>query len=94
MRFSAGWIDLIMKCVTTVTVSYRVKVNGSLMEKFHPSRGSRQGGPLSPYLFLICAEGFLALLNAAEEEGKLQGLPFVRMHRVLPTFCLMMTGCS
>ena len=29
---------------------------------------------MSPYLFLICAEGFSSLMNAAEEEGKLQGV--------------------
>ena len=45
------------------------------MEKFHlPPRGLRQGDPLYQYLFLTCVEGFLALVNAAEEEGKLQGI--------------------
>jgi hypothetical protein len=29
---------------------------------------------LSPYLFLICAEGFLALLNQAERDGSLRGI--------------------
>jgi hypothetical protein len=32
------------------------------------------GGSTSPYLFLICAEGFLALLNKAESEGRLKGI--------------------
>jgi hypothetical protein len=27
---------------------------------------------MSPYLFLICSEGFLALMKVAEEEGRLQ----------------------
>lgn len=61
-----------MKCISTV--SYRLIVNGCLTEEFHPSRGLRQGDTLSPYLFLICAEGFSALQNAAENEGKLQGV--------------------
>lgn len=61
-----------MNCVSTV--SYKIKINGELTEEIIPSRGLRQGDPLSPYLFLICAEGFTSLLNAAEGEGKMQGL--------------------
>jgi len=61
------WVDLIMNCVTTV--SYRIKINGALSEIFKPERGLRQRDPLSTYLFLICAEGFSALLNHAKEEG-------------------------
>jgi hypothetical protein len=34
----------------------------------------RQGDPLSPYLFLLCAEGFSALLQQAEQEGKIAGV--------------------
>lgn len=72
MGFDERWVQLIMKCVTTVT--YKIKVNGELTEEILPSRGLRQGDPLSPYLFLICAEGFSSLLNHAEQDGSLQGL--------------------
>ena len=34
----------------------------------------RQGDPISPYLFLICAEAFSFLLNAAEERGQIVGV--------------------
>ena len=72
LGFRENWIDLIMKCVSSV--SYRVRVNGNLSDRFTLERGLRQGDPLSPYLFLICAEGFSALLNQAEEEGRIEGV--------------------
>ena len=72
MGFCKQWVDLIMNCVCTI--SYRIKVNGDLSDDFKPERGLRQGDPLSPYLFLICAEGFSALLQRAEEEGKIRGV--------------------
>jgi len=71
LGFRENWTDLIMKCVSSV--SYRVRVNGNLSDRFTLERGLRQGDPLSPYLFLIYAEGFSALLNQAEEEGRIEG---------------------
>nr|AAP53315.2 retrotransposon protein, putative, unclassified [Oryza sativa Japonica Group] len=72
LGFHTDWVNLIMKCVSTVT--YRIRVNGELSESFSPERGLRQGDPLSPYLFLLCAEGFSALLSKTEEEGRLHGI--------------------
>ena len=72
MGFSTKWIRLVMNCVTSV--SYSLMVNGIQSGHFLPSRGLRQGDPLSPYLFLLCAEGFSKLLKCATHEGSIQGV--------------------
>ena len=71
-----GFVDeftqLIMKCVTTVT--YRFRVNGDITDAIVPGKGLQQGDPISPYLFLIYAEGFSTLLHQAKREGKINGI--------------------
>jgi hypothetical protein len=72
LGFDRRWAELVMNCVTTVR--YQVKVNGDATEIIIPERGLRQGDPLSPYLFLICAEGLSAMLHEAERKGSLKGI--------------------
>lgn len=61
LGFSEDWVSLVMKCVNSV--SFQVKVNGELLPSFKPSRGFRQGDPISPYLFLLCGEGLSCMLK-------------------------------
>ncbi|KAA3486800.1 reverse transcriptase [Gossypium australe] len=76
LGFHADWIILIMRCVCSV--SYSVSLNGINSEWFFPSRGLRQGDPLNPYLFLICAEGFSTLIQDAKQKGWMLGAPIGR----------------
>jgi hypothetical protein len=73
LGFAPRWIQLIMNCVKTV--NYAVIVNGIPMGRIYPTRGIRQGDPISPYLFLICAEALSSLLSQAEHTGSLTGVP-------------------
>ena len=61
LGFPGRWCDLVMKCITSV--SFSVRVNGALSQPFTPTRGIRQGDPISPYLFLLCAEGLTSMLK-------------------------------
>lgn len=75
--FSVHWVKKIMRCVTSVRYSFQI--NGQAYGELIPSRGLRQGYPLSPYLFLICAEGFSALLRQAENKQDILGLKIARI---------------
>jgi hypothetical protein len=66
--FANSWISLIMTCISTV--SYSILVNGTPSSPIIPSRGIRQGDPLSPYLFLLCA-----MLHQVKQEKFISGVP-------------------
>ena len=76
MGFSERWISLMMMCISTIT--YSVLINGETKGNIVPSRGLRQGDPISPYLFLLCAEGLSAMLRKEEEQGNIQGISVCR----------------
>lgn len=53
-KFPPKITNLIMSCITTSRIA--ILVNSTKTDYFSPSRGIRQGGPISPYIFILCME--------------------------------------
>ncbi|XP_023906329.1 uncharacterized protein LOC112018051 [Quercus suber] len=66
------WVNLAME--TVHIASYSILINGEAKEFITPSRGIKQGDPLSPYLFLLCTEGLSSLIWRAMENQQLRGV--------------------
>lgn len=56
------------------SVTYTVLINGQAYGKITPERGIRKGDPLSPFLFILCAEALVHVMNKAELEGNITGM--------------------
>eukprot|EP00253_Pinus_taeda_P027771 PITA_27771 len=72
LGFKLDFINWIMGCVTSV--SFAVLINGAASSFFKGQRGLRQGCPLSPFLFLLVAEGLSRLILEAKRTGLIKGL--------------------
>lgn len=72
MNFSPRWIGWVMECVSTV--QFTLLVNGNMTQIFKPSKGLRQGDPLSPYLFLLSANVLSLAILKAEHNKAIQGI--------------------
>ena len=72
LGFHDRWISIVMACVSSIT--YAIRINGQPWGRITPTRGLQQGDPLSPYLFLLCAEGLSAFLHKASQRKDLKGV--------------------
>ena len=64
------WIEVFYKNISSCIIQ-----NGIVSGYFKPGRGCRQGDPISPYLFIICAEilGILIRNNRDIKGIKING---------------------
>jgi hypothetical protein len=51
LRLYPTWINWIRICITSP--SFSILINGNPFGLFNPERGLRQGGHLSPFLFIL-----------------------------------------
>lgn len=72
-------VGTIMCCVFSSSI--QLLWNGNLSEEFVPSRGLRQGDPLSPYLFVLGVEKLGHLIEALIEDGSRGPM------MLIPLFC-------
>lgn len=72
LGFSRIWVDRVMSMVKSV--SFSVLFNGNKLEVFKPTRGIRQGDPISSYLFLLAAEGLSGLLKSRDQSSQVGGI--------------------
>ncbi|KAF3791961.1 Transposon TX1 uncharacterized protein [Nymphaea thermarum] len=75
LGFHPRWIELVMKCVSTV--SYELVVNGCLGDRFTAYKGLRQGDRMSPYLFILIMKIFNRKIQV-EVRNKNIHIPRVR----------------
>lgn len=78
-------ISLIM--FTASSNSFSILWNGEKLPAFKPSRGLRQGDPLSPYLFVLCLEKLSHLINDAVCSGQWIPLSITRQGPHLSHVC-------
>lgn len=70
------FIHLIMECVSSS--SFSVLINRSPSRFFKPTRGLRQGNPLSTFLFTIYIDLLSRMLVRAEDDNCFQGIKIGR----------------
>jgi hypothetical protein len=85
MGFPRNMVQTIMNCVTSV--SFSILVNGQPSHSFEPQRGIRQGDPLSPYLFILCADVLSRMLTNKQDQSLINGISLAHnAHKVSHLF--------
>lgn len=90
MGFFETWIEWIMHCIIFFT--YRVLMNRQPIGNIISQRGLCQGDLLSPFIFILCTEVLISLVNHAKSKGKKSGMWVARIIPWCPTsYSVMIT---
>lgn len=92
MYFPSRMVELLMRCVKSATYSF--SINRKVYGKLKPSRGLRQGDPLSPLLFVLCAQGLSSLLSAQEINNNFTVIRFPSQGPRISHLFLLTIACS
>jgi hypothetical protein len=82
--FDPSWVTWIVNLTSSALFS--IMFNGVSSKPFSPSRGIRQGDPLSPFIFILMAEGLSRTIKAAITDHSLSGLS---LHGIPHPFCIV-----
>ena len=71
LGFDQKVTNMIFQCISTVSFTLLLSGRSS---SFSPSRGIRQGDPLSPYLFILCSEVLSQLIYREVDRGNIKSI--------------------
>ena len=77
--FPQNWGQWISACITSV--QYSILINGRPRGKIKPTRGIRQGDPISPFIFVLTMD-YLSILNQLEKDNLIKGVSFNKKHNL------------
>jgi hypothetical protein len=78
LGFHPIWVNWIKICASSS--SFSILLNGSPFGNFTPTRGLRQGDPLSPFLFILGTVVLSRLFHHQESIGLLKGIRIAKSY--------------
>lgn len=79
--FNQEWVRNVTACISTSRLA--ITLNGKTSDWFKPSRGIRQGNPISPLLFVLCIEQLSNLIEDLVLAGEWRVIKITKNRPVL-----------
>lgn len=84
-NFHPHFRKLVLSCIKSCIM--QIKVNHQISDTWTPTRGIRQGDPLSPYIFVLCQELLVHLIHKKAEEKLFTPVKIVSSGPHIPILC-------